>query len=230
VIDIHTHILPNVDDGSPDLDTSIDLIKNEINQGVTDIFVTPHYYKYRGYLSSSEQNKKIFDELVDKVNELNLKINLYLGMEVYYTIDMLKLLDDNTLSTMNHSKYVLIEFSLNKELESIPEAINNLTAKGYVPIIAHPERYPYLTNIREYEFIKKMGALIQINASSINGYYGRKVKKFVLNLIKNNLVDFVASDIHSFRTSKLLDAYHIVKKQFSEEIANKLFFNKLFCE
>ncbi|XFA98545.1 CpsB/CapC family capsule biosynthesis tyrosine phosphatase [Candidatus Izemoplasma sp. B36] len=230
MIDIHTHILPNVDDGSPDLETSIELIKNEINQGVTDIFVTPHYYKYRGYLSSSEQNKKIFDMLVDRVNELELKINLYLGMEVYYTIDMLKLLENNTLSTMNHSSYVLIEFSLNKELESIPEAINNLTAKGYVPIIAHPERYPYLTKISEYEYIKRMGALIQVNASSINGYYGRKVKKFVLNLIKNNLVDFVASDIHSFRTSKLLDAYNLVKKQFSEETAKKLFFNKLFCE
>lgn len=230
MIDIHTHILPNVDDGSPDLGTSIELIKNEINQGVTDIFVTPHYYKYRGYLSSYEKNKIVFEKLVNEVNRLGLDINLYLGMEIYYEINMLKLLENHTLNTMNNTKYILIEFSLVKELESIPEAINNLTAKGYVPIIAHPERYPYLTKLKEYEYIKKMGALIQINAGAINGHYGRKIKKFVLNLIKNNLVDFVASDVHSFRMNDLLGAYTIIEKHFSKEVAHKLFFNKLFCE
>ncbi len=75
-----------------------------------------------------------------------------------------------------------------------------------------------------------MGALVQINASSIIGDYGRKVKKFVLNLIKNNLVDFVASDLHSFRQNKLFAAYQIVTKLFSKEVADKLFSNNLICE
>ena len=230
MIDIHTHILPDVDDGSPDLDTSIKLIKNEIDQGVTDVFVTPHYFKYRGYVSSAEKNEMIFNNLVNEVKRLKLDINLYLGMEIYYDIKILKMLDNKILNTMNNSKYILVEFALDKERESIPEAINNLTAKGYIPIIAHPERYPYLTKLAEYEYIKRMGALVQINAISIIGDYGRKVKKFVLNLIENNLVDFVASDLHSFRNNQMKAAYNIICNKFSVEKANRLFSNNLIFD
>ena len=226
MIDIHTHILHRVDDGSPDLKTSIDIIKSEINQGVTDIFVTPHYILHRGYMSPFEENLPIFQELKEEVKNQGLEVNLYLGTEIYYNQKTLKDLADNLVKPLGDSKYLLVEFSLYEESEDIPEAINNLTAKGYIPIIAHPERYPYLVDINAYRYLKRMGAKIQINASSINGDYGRKIKKFVFNLISNDLIDFVASDVHSFRASKLLDAYNIISKKFSNEVANKLFNNR----
>ena len=226
MIDIHTHILPRVDDGSPDLETSIEIIKSEINQGVTDIFVTPHYILRRGYLSPYEENLVIFNELIAEVKKQRLNVNLYLGTEVYYNEKTLKDLANNLVRPLGDSKYLLVEFSLYKETEDIPEAINNLIAKGYIPIIAHPERYPYLTSVEAYKYFRRMGARIQINANSIIGDNGRKIRKFVFGLINDNLVDFVASDVHSFRASKLLEAYNIIKNKFSDEIANKLFNNR----
>ena len=227
MIDIHTHLLPCVDDGSPDMQTSIELIKDEIKQGVTDIFVTPHYFKYRGYLSPVEENIKIFERLKEEVKSNDLNVKLYLGNEIYYNKLTISDLQDGLIKTLGKSKFVLVEFSLSVEDEDIPEAVNNLTAKGYIPIIAHPERYPYITDINNYVYLKRMGALIQLNASSIIGDYGRKVKKFVLRLIKNNLVDFVASDIHDFRMSCLKKAYKVVETTFSKEKAEELFSNSV---
>lgn len=83
MIDIHTHILPYVDDGSSNINQSIELIKYEINEGVTDVFVTPHYFMFRGYISTYENNKKIFNNLIQEVKKQNLNINLHLGNEIF---------------------------------------------------------------------------------------------------------------------------------------------------
>ncbi len=226
MIDIHTHILQGVDDGSLDLETSIELITYEIKQGVTDIFVTPHYIKYRDYLSTYEENLILFDSLVQEVKKKHLEVNLHLGNEIFYDRHTTSNLSNGIVTTLGKSNFVLLEFSLFEETEDIGEAIHNVKSRGYIPIIAHPERYPYIRDINDYRIMKRMGAYIQINCSAINGEYGKKIKKMVLNLIKNNLVDFVASDIHDFRRSSLLDAYAIVQKAFGEDNANKIFNNR----
>ncbi len=226
MIDIHTHILPYVDDGSPDLKTSIELIEYEISQGVTDIFVTPHYYRFREFISSYQENVKIFEELLEEVRKLGLSIHLYLGNEIYYDENTMSRLDTKEIVPLANTKNVLVEFSMFRDRGDIPDAINNLTAKGYVPIIAHPERYLYITDMDDYRKMRKMGAKLQINASSLLGDYGNKIKKFVLTLIKNDLVDFVASDIHDFRIKGLSEAYQVVAKKFSEEVAERLFCNR----
>lgn len=226
LIDIHTHVLPGVDDGSLDIETSIELIEYELKQGVTDLFVTPHYIKYREYLSSMEENQKIFDLLQQVIKKRNMEINLYLGNEIYYDRYTISNLEHNLVTTLGDSNYVLLEFSLFEETEDIGEAIHNMKSKGFIPIIAHPERYPYIDDIKDYRIMKKMGALIQINCSSINGENGKKIKKMVLQLIKHDLVDFVASDIHDFRRSSMLDAFRVVQKQFGEEVAKRIFDNR----
>lgn len=230
MIDIHTHILPYVDDGSSNINQSIELIKYEINEGVTDVFVTPHYFMFRGYISTYENNKKIFNNLIQEVKKQNLNINLHLGNEIFYTQDTLKYLNEKRIIPLGNSKYVLIEFSLIKDTGDMPEAINDLTAVGYIPIIAHPERYKYLTDINDYLMIKKMGAKIQINVGAILGEYGNKVKKGVFKLIEHNLVDFVASDIHDFRKNGLKKGYGIIKKKFTQTVADKLFNNSAIFE
>lgn len=226
MIDIHTHILPHVDDGSANMETSIRLIESEVKQGVTDIFVTPHYYRFREFLSTHKQNRDLFESLMTEVKRLDIPVKLYLGNEIYYDLDTLRRLESGTVIPMGDSRYVLVEFSLTRETEDIPDAINDLTAKGYIPIIAHPERYPYIKSLQDYKIMRHMGAKIQINAGSLTGYYGKKVKSFVKKLIKNDLVDFVASDIHDFRMGFLGDAYRIVAKMFGPEKADHLFNNR----
>lgn len=224
MIDVHAHVLPFVDDGSPDIESSVKLIIEAAEAGVTDLFATPHYMKIRNYLSSFENNQNVFEQMKRELKNRNIPIRLHLGNEIYYTIHTMQDLKNHTVIPLGDSKKVLLEFSMIEEEEDISEAIHNMNALGYQAIIAHPERYPYL-KWQDYEVIKKMKALIQINASSIIGKYGVQIQKLVWKLIKERYVDFVASDIHKSRTNHLKEAYLLVQKKFGKEIADSIFAN-----
>lgn len=208
MIDIHTHILPNVDDGSSDFDTSCKLLELELENGVNKVICTPH----QNYLNL---NKEL---LIEKFNEfknkINLDIELYLGSEIYYYKGFLNDLENGKLLTINNSKYILIEFSTSQNTDII-DIVYSIKLKGYIPIIAHIERYSYLNN-EDYLKIKKEGALIQINASSFNYSNTKKIIKY---LLKNNLVDFVASDCHDLNR-RSVDFFKIKKyiyKKYKEQ-------------
>ena len=203
MIDIHTHVIPYVDDGSPNLETSLEMIKHEISIGVNEIICTPHHIYHR-YEKSVEEIKKNFQLLKEAVEKENLPIKLYLGQEICYSHreDIIAMLDKGELLTLNNTKRVLLEFSFTREPEDILDLIYNFSIKGYEVIIAHVERYEWMT-LDKVKDLKKEGALIQINSNSILGLTGGKEKRFVKKLLKNNLVDFVASDTHSFRPSTL---------------------------
>ncbi|MDD3123517.1 MAG: hypothetical protein PHC62_08420 [Candidatus Izemoplasmatales bacterium] len=230
MIDIHTHILPFVDDGSKDLESSLNLVRESVSFGVTDLFLTPHYYKSRNYLSSYQENKKVFDMLVSEVDHLKIPVTLHLGNEIFYQFEAVEKLRQHVVSPLGNSKMVLIEFVTFEEEEDIVEAIHNMKALGFIPIIAHIERYSYIKNISDYEIIKKMGALIQINAGSVVGASGSQSKKLVWKLMKLGLVDFVASDIHTFRKNYLKDAYELVSKKFDKDYANHIFHNDIILK
>lgn len=220
MIDIHTHIIPYVDDGSTNISTSVIMIKKAIEQGVTDIICTPHYM--RGvYGRDKDIIVTKFLELKKVIKELELPINIYLGQEIKYNSDVKTKLFENKLLYMNNTNYILLEFSLSNKTD-ISEIIYNYQLNNIKPIIAHIERYDYLTleDIRE---IKLHKGLIQVNASSIIGKEGFKKKRLVNKLIKENLVDFIGSDIHEDRTYLIKDAYKYVYKKHGEDIANKLF-------
>lgn len=208
MIDIHTHILPNVDDGSSDFDTSCKLLELELENGVNKVICTPH----QNYLNLNK------DLLIEKFNEfknkINLDIELYLGSEIYYYKGFLNDLENGKLLTLNNSKYILIEFSTSQNTDII-DIVYSIKLKGYIPIIAHIERYSYLNN-EDYLKIKKEGALIQINASSFNYTNTKKIIKY---LLKNNLVDFVASDCHDLNR-RSVDFFKIKKyiyKKYKEQ-------------
>ncbi len=223
VIDIHTHIIPNVDDGSPNLETSIFLIKEQIKQGITDIICTPHFRRGM-FETSKEQIIENFNLLKQEIEKENLNINIYLGQEIYIrrysSLD--RIFQENRVFSMNNQKYLLLEFSYTNEID-ISEIVFSCKLKGYVPIIAHIERYEYV-GIEEANDIVEAGGLIQVNASSVIGKHGGKIKKKVKKLIKNNLVSFIASDIHSNRKNYMQKAYKYITKKYGEELANNLFF------
>jgi len=225
MIDIHTHILPSVDDGAPNLETSLSLIEASVHIGVTDLFLTPHYMRKRGYLSPAMNNETIFMQLVKIVEEKGWPITLHLGTEIYYTIDTIQDLRDKIVLPLGKSKLVLVEFSTGEDHEDLGEAIHNILSLGYIPVIAHMERYPYASE-DDWRIIKKMGALIQVNAASLLGIPNRSFAKKCLKMIKKGYVDFIASDIHQFRSNHMKDAYALVNRRFGPAIAERLFNNK----
>ena len=211
MIDIHTHVIPNVDDGSPNLETSIAMVKHEIEIGVDTIYCTPHHI-FRRYEKSVEEIKANFQLLKEAVEKENLPIKLYLGQEICYTHreNILQMLEDGKLLTLNNTNRVLLEFSFHREPEDLLDIIYNYSLKGYEIIVAHVERYEWMT-IDKVRALRSEGALIQINSNSLLGFTSWREKRMTKKLLKLNLVDFIASDMHSFRPSTLDKAYKKIK-------------------
>ena len=211
MIDIHTHIIPNVDDGSKNLETSINMIKHEIDIGVKEIICTPHHI-YSRYEKSIDEIKAQFKLLKDAVEKENLPIKLYLGQEICYTHreDIISMLKQGKLLTLNNTNRVLLEFSFTREPENLLEVMYNFNVNGYEVIIAHIERYEWMTYDKVIA-LRNEGARIQINSDTILGYTSWKEKRFVKKLLKHNLVDYVASDTHSFRPSTLDKSFKKIK-------------------
>ena len=212
MVDIHTHVIPYVDDGSPNLETSIAMIKHEISIGVDTIICTPHHIFHR-YEKSVEEIKKNFQLLKEAVDKENLPIKLLLGQEICYTHreDTLAMLKEGKLLTLNNTNRVLLEFSFTREPEDILDIIYNFSVNGYEVIVAHVERYEWIT-LDKVKELRSEGALIQINSNSYLGLTTWKEKRFTKKLLKLDLVDFVASDTHSFRPSTLDKSYKKIKK------------------
>ena len=211
MVDIHTHVIPYVDDGSPNLETSIAMIKHEIAIGVDTIICTPHYIFHR-YEKSVEEIKKNFLLLKEAVEKENLPIKLYLGQEICYTHreDILKMLKDGKLLTLNNTNRVLLEFSFTREPEDLLDIIYNFGVNGYEVIIAHVERYEWIS-LEKVIALRNEGAKIQINSNSYLGLETFKEKRLTKKLLKLALVDYVASDTHSFRPSTLDKSFKKIK-------------------
>jgi protein-tyrosine phosphatase len=219
MIDIHTHILPNVDDGSKDLETSILMIEREIEQGVTDIVLTPHVQSTVTKANTAKR-KKQFELLKAEVSKRSLNINLHLGAEIMYHSHIET---DFSKYQFGKNKYVLIEFSTKAE-SPIEEVCFDVMAMGYQVIVAHVERYNYL-KIEDIISIKQTGALIQTNASAILNIDKLANKKTVKKLIKEDLIDIIATDTHNIekRPPNLLEARKVLKKHYDEDKLNLLF-------
>ena len=220
MIDIHTHILPFVDDGSKSVNHSLELIKTQIENGVTDIFLTPHLR--RSYNLDEKAIRNAFSEFCDVVKQSGIEINLYLGQEIYINPENPNLNEVQQIITLNDSKYLLIEFDF-VEFTDIVEVVYEASRLGYQPIVCHFERYNY-ANLEMAEQVKENGGFIQINASSITSE-DRKIKKITKQLLKHRLVDFVASDIHKGRENCMGKAYKIIEKKYSKDYALDLFGN-----
>ena len=188
MIDIHSHILYGVDDGSKDLSMSLAMLKEEMESGVTLVYLTPHQNKQT---LTGPLLKERYQSFLDEIKDKGIDIDIRLGSEIYYYPGLKQDLLSGKALTMDESKYVLVEFSTRTET-NVSEIVYELVIAGFIPIIAHIERYPYLKK-SDYFDIKDAGALIQINASSFTHFSMRGTIKY---LLKNDLVDYVATDAH----------------------------------
>lgn len=221
MIDLHSHIIPNVDDGSRSLEDSVNLIKESIKLGITDIVFTPHFESIPNRMIPNININESFNAFKKHLEDENLNINIYLGNEITISDNLIKDLKNSKCLSINGSKYILLELDFFAAEEEIGERIYELELAGYSVIIAHAERYMY-ADYKYIEMLVREGALIQINATSIITKHPF-LRKFIMKLIKNNLVHFVSSDVHFGRENKMLEAYQMVAKKIGKDIANKLF-------
>lgn len=221
MIDIHTHILPGLDDGCENFEQAISLLKESVNQNVTDVFLTPH--RRKAFNADFLAIKKKYDFLCELAKKENLDINLYYGQEIFVDKDFKKLLNDNELVGLGGSNVLLLEFDYFKSID-VAEICYETKRKGYIPVCAHVERYEYFS-LEEAVEVKGVGGFIQVNAGSLIKKLARKEHKRVLKFFDEKLVDFVASDIHFTRDNMLSSAKEIIVKRYGEQIANDVFYN-----
>lgn len=198
MVDIHCHIIPLVDDGSKSFEETMNMARQAEKLGYDKIVATPHYIDTDVKVTAS-----FIEDSIKKLNKEfkknNIDIKMYAGNEVFFANDMYKLLVDKKALKIGNTRYVLFEFPMfNSKPLNMKDEVYNLIVSGYIPIIAHPERYIF-TKEAYSDFIEliDMGALMQINLGSISGIYGKVAKSNVKKLLKKNMVHFIATDSHN---------------------------------
>lgn len=224
-VDIHCHILPGVDDGSQTPEETKAMLQKAWDEGIQIMVATPHYHKQRGKNDIELIKKQLL--LTRKLaKEVHPKMQICLGMEIYYGEDVPELLKEGRVVSIRKSRYILVEFSPGDEFQYILNAVRKLQMSGHTVIIAHIERYNCLRkDISNVEYLREMGAYLQVNTGSITGSYGRSVKKFLREVLKAHLVQLVGTDAHGSdrRTPKMQEAYKEVVKRCGEEYADQIF-------
>ncbi|MCR5226402.1 MAG: protein tyrosine phosphatase [Eubacterium sp.] len=199
LFDIHCHILPGVDDGSRNIETSLEMIDIAYSEGTRRIILTPHYILGHNTYTYAELDQK-FDELKQTIYESGKypDLELYLGNEVLYEEGIVQKLRDGEIHTMNGTKYVLLEYNIRTPFSEIMHSIDELTQARFWPIIAHVERYQaFEDHLDRVDEILDRGALLQMNISSVEGGFLNENKRWCRKLVKKGCITFFGTDAHN---------------------------------
>ena len=191
MIDVHTHILPSIDDGSKDIEETFKIISEACSAGFTDVFATSHYIEGE-YEFNKTDREFIIEAIMQKVEEENIDIKIHVGAEGYISNELPNLIKEGVVPTLGDSRYVLFELPLRAKVMYTEEVINKLIQMKLVPVIAHPERYELIQDEPNIaiDWIEQ-GALLQCNYASIIGRYGMKAKETLYKLLDANAVHFL---------------------------------------
>ncbi len=198
MIDFHNHILPNVDDGSKSYEMSIDMIKEASKQGITDIINTVHFQHPKIKSNNIDYNNisLIRDKLDSKLKEIDVNVKIHLGAEVFFDYNLVELIS-NRLVTFSNYSYMLIEFNISHFPKDYEVVLFDLVKNGVTPIIAHPERYREIQlDINILQKLIHSGCLIQVDAGSLIGKFGKNCKKTSIKIFEMNMAHFIGSDAH----------------------------------
>lgn len=225
--DIHSHIIPSLDDGAEGMDQAIRMLRIARDNYIRRIIATPHYILGK-HNRKSEDRTKALETLREAAKQEAIDIELYMGNEIYYRNAAIQLLAEGEICTLAGSSYVLIEFNPMQDYPYIRDAVYNLHAEGYRPILAHAERYKSLMEKKErLQDIIGMGGYIQVNAGSFIKKFGYAAKKDALWMLKEDCVHFLATDSHN---DKDRAPYLAETIKYIEKKVGKQEINRLLCE
>ena len=221
--DLHSHLLPGIDDGVQSIEESLDVIKGFINLGFRKLVTTPHimhdFYKNDGEI--------ILDKLAEvrhALVEAALEIEIEAAAEYYldeYFIDLIN--SDSKLLTFGDN-YVLFELSFMSKPLTLKEAVFSMQTKGYKPVLAHAERYLYYhDSIKDLEELSNNGVLLQLNLLSLSGYYSKSVKKMAIKLIEQKMISFIGSDCHN--ANQLIGIAEVLNSAAMNPLKEQFFLN-----
>ena len=218
MIDIHNHLIPNIDDGSDSLELSRRLLKGAVSEGITEVCITPHFMKHGPFNVRKKELLELFESFKEETKDINIK--LYLGNELYIDPELDELLLNDEICTMNESRYVLVEFPFEEYKREYDEYLYNISLE-YQIIIAHPERYHYVK--KDHDFVKRWlneGYILQSNTTSLSSSDSRRV---IYDLLSKGRLSLMASDAHNeYRPLSMIEAYDHIARKFNEEVAEYL--------
>ncbi|AYA78089.1 tyrosine protein phosphatase [Bacillus sp. Y1] len=220
MIDIHCHILPSVDDGAKDISDSIEMAREAVKEGIHTIIATPHHK------NGKYENIKI--EVIEKVNHLNtvlknenIPLTILPGQETRIFGEILEESEFEHILPLNFTHYIFIELPSSHVPRYTEKLLFDIQLKGLTPIIVHPERNQEIMSNPDslYNLVKK-GALTQVTASSVAGYFGKKIRSFSFQLIEADLAHFISSDAHNItnRGFKITEALDVIDKRYGVDM------------
>lgn len=224
MIDIHNHLLINIDDGPTSKNEAQALLEQASAQGITDVFITPHHQVGNWYTPKQKvlEEIKILKAMID---DNNIHINVHHGQEIRINEHILEELRDGINTTLNDSRYILVELPFGELSPFYGTVIDDLVINGYTPIIAHPERcQPIVDDIDLLYDLIARGAVAQVTAGSITGDFGNTLQEIGLKMVEDGLIHVVASDAHNaeYRPFKLVEALEVIEEKLGKNYADTL--------
>lgn len=221
MIDMHSHILPEIDDGAKSIEESIEMIKEAYKAGFTAIVSTSHYIE-DSYDASKQKRYELIKIIEKRLENENIDITIYNGAEAYVSTNLNDLIKKEELVTINETKYLLIELPMNNKIIYLNEIISELKDNGIIPIIAHPERYSYVQkDPKILNDLIDQGVLFQSNYGSLIGKYGKDAQKAVKKLLKNNMIQLLGTDTH--RSNSTYTQMDEIIKKFTKLLGKEKF-------
>lgn len=224
MIDIHSHILPGVDDGSQDLEESIRMARLAVENGTEWIAATPHF-NLPDIWQDPADLKRAYQLLKDELDIQKIPLKVRLGMEIFATENTAELLKAGKLWGYEGTDYVLIEFDFDENPDLVFLILEEVQEAGFRPIVAHPERYRFIQRDPEMVYEWRLNGFgTQVNKSSVLGRFGRGAEETAHEMLRRDLVTMIASDAHSseIRTPDMREAWEMLVQEYSLELADRL--------
>lgn len=225
--DIHSHLIYDIDDGSRTLEESVELIRKLNLIGFDNLIITPHYILDSEYNKDNSIKEERLEIIKEKLTEENINVNIFIGNEIFINDNIVKLVESGYIETLGNTNCLLIELPFNNKIIGLDDIISDIKQAGYVPIIAHPERYTYFQD--DYSLLDELRSrkvLFQSNYTSIIGANGKQAEKLIKYMLKHRYVDYLGTDLHRLDKTTLIDDWKKIDKLFNK-VAGKDYYEKI---